>query len=359
MPLNLGRSALRLVLDAQRRLTPQRRLVLLPDYVCPSVVSTVRLAGLEPVPVPVAADDLNMLPEAVSSMISHETLAVIAVSMYGVPVPMEEIAASCRRSGAILVDDAAHAVGIRRGDLLLGCGGDAGLLSFNQSKTITGGSIEGGGLLIINNPALQKEIFDNLYRMARAAGRPGEVLSFVLNHLCDRFAYPPEVYTGQLRRRFGLPVPARPEIGPALISNAAASAVLAQLPRLPAILDGRIRIAGWYGELLPRIEELEFPQGRPGRYLSRILIRLPPGTEAKALQDALRTHGVRTRLGYPDWARQWKPKAPELIELPMRLAMSKPDVAKVCGALAKELTRLARGQRQSDGRAWGAVDEER
>lgn len=333
VPVNLGRTALELALMAQARLKPGRDEVIVPDYVCPSVVNIVRKLGLKPVPSTVDASDLNLQPSEVKRQLGSHTLAVIAVSMYGVPVRAREIGYSCAAAGAIMIDDAAHVVGVKGEGGMLGCNGDAGLLSFNQSKTLTGGSLEGGGLLILTNPELRREVDKLVADLAPSRGRLRDIGSFVVHHLCDVASYPPEVYLGRLQSRLGLGGSPRAEPRPALISNSAARAVIVQLARLSSIHEGRRRIASHYAELLPEHAELSFPQFQPGRYLSRILIRLPEMVSARTLQNDLRSRRVRTRLGYPDWAGSQRDNNRELIELPMRIGMSRQDVVMVCRSL--------------------------
>ncbi len=67
--MNSGRTALAIALTILQRHAPQRRQVLIPDYVCPAVPDTIRRLGLTPVAVPVGRD-LNLLAEPASAALA-------------------------------------------------------------------------------------------------------------------------------------------------------------------------------------------------------------------------------------------------------------------------------------------------
>jgi dTDP-4-amino-4,6-dideoxygalactose transaminase len=71
--------------------------------------------------------------------------AVVAVDLYGSVADGARIAATCARFGVPLVEDAAEALGARRGDGSAGRYGKVAVLSFNGNKMVTTG---GGGALI-------------------------------------------------------------------------------------------------------------------------------------------------------------------------------------------------------------------
>lgn len=101
-------------------------------------------------------DTWNMDPAALERAFAvyPETKIVVLAHLYGVPAKMDEIMAICRKHGALLVEDAAEAMGAAyRGNTLSGgCGsfGDYCALSFNGNKIITGSS---GGMFLTNSKA--------------------------------------------------------------------------------------------------------------------------------------------------------------------------------------------------------------
>lgn len=101
----------------------------------------------------------NMSPEALEEGFRKypEAKAVLLAHLYGTPAKMSEIMEICERHGAILIEDAAEALGSKyRGR---GCGtfGKFGILSFNGNKIIT---TSGGGMLLSDDEeAIKKSRF--------------------------------------------------------------------------------------------------------------------------------------------------------------------------------------------------------
>lgn len=75
--------------------------------------------------------------------------AVIAVDLYGQSCAYDRLAPLCARHGAILIQDAAEALGSTYRGQPVGGQGDLGVFSFNGNKIIT---TSGGGALIGNRP---------------------------------------------------------------------------------------------------------------------------------------------------------------------------------------------------------------
>ena len=77
---------------------------------------------------------------------------VVLAHLYGVPAKMDEIMSICRKHGAVMVEDAAEALGSDyRGDIVSGkCGsfGDYVAISFNGNKVVTGST---GGAFVTNS----------------------------------------------------------------------------------------------------------------------------------------------------------------------------------------------------------------
>ena len=110
--VNAGRNAIRLALDAFRKARPRLDRVVVPGYICPSVVDAVLACGLVPVGADIGAD-LNVRPDSVLEAIDDRTLAVICPHMYGCPAPIATIEHICRDAGVFLIDDSAQVLGVR------------------------------------------------------------------------------------------------------------------------------------------------------------------------------------------------------------------------------------------------------
>ena len=110
--------------------------VIVPAYTFPATANVVALAGLRPTLVDVDPETMNIDPSRVDPV--RRTKAVIAVHLFGRPARIEELPT------VTLIEDAAGALGARRGDRPCGCLGLLGCLSFHPRKIVTTG--EGGAV---------------------------------------------------------------------------------------------------------------------------------------------------------------------------------------------------------------------
>ncbi len=89
----------------------------------------------------------NLSPAALEAAFQKhpEAKAVIAVHLYGTPALIDEIREICDAHGAVLIEDAAEALGSTYKGAACGTFGKYGILSFNGNKIIT---TSGGGMLL-------------------------------------------------------------------------------------------------------------------------------------------------------------------------------------------------------------------
>lgn len=102
--------------------------------------------------------DPQLLEEAIKDRIEKTgktPKAIIAVSIYGMPYKIDEIAEIANRYDIPIIEDAADAFGSKYKGQVLGTFGKFGILSFNGNKMIT---TSGGGALICENDAAKQEI---------------------------------------------------------------------------------------------------------------------------------------------------------------------------------------------------------
>lgn len=92
-------------------------------------------------------DTWNMSPEALEEGFKKypNAKAVLFAHLYGTPAMTDEITELCRRHGAVLIEDAAEALGSTYKGKACGSFGDFGVFSFNGNKIIT---TSGGGMLV-------------------------------------------------------------------------------------------------------------------------------------------------------------------------------------------------------------------
>lgn len=346
--LNYGHHAIRIALDMFKQVRPDRREVIVPAYICPSVPQAVAACGLTVRNVQVQ-DDLNMDPAHVQAAMNARTLAVIAPHMYGSPARIGEIEAMCAAAQVFLIDDAAQVAGIRQDGRLLGTFGDAGIISFAQSKTIVTGIGGSGGVLLVNRPQWEQAALQRCAVLPPAQGRPASLGDFVWNYIGSAYTGHSGYYLSRLRSRLG-----DKKIHPdraSQISNLEASVALAQLHRLDVLVQEKVRVARGYHEALQAYPLLGFPQYSPDRLLARVMLLLPVGADIGRVRAASRLQGVETRLGYgPQLANEAAPGqadllAQRLLGVPCGREMRQCDIKRVCSILhaALKSTSFANG----------------
>jgi perosamine synthetase len=84
----------------------------------------------------------NLDPAAVAAQVTPRTRAIVAVHLFGLPAPMDELLEIARRHDLAIIEDAACAVGTVYRGRPVGAIGDVGCFSFHPRKVITTG--EGG-----------------------------------------------------------------------------------------------------------------------------------------------------------------------------------------------------------------------
>ena len=97
-------------------------------------------------------DTWNMSPEALEEGFKKypEAKVVVLVHLYGTPAKVDEIIEICKKHNAVLIEDAAEALGASYKGNKCGTFGKYNVLSFNGNKIIT---TSGGGMLLTKNKA--------------------------------------------------------------------------------------------------------------------------------------------------------------------------------------------------------------
>ena len=126
--------------------------VLCSDMTFAATVNPISYEGGIQVFVDSEKDTWNMDPEALEAAFQKypQAKVVMLVHLYGVPAKMDEILEVCRRHNAILIEDAAEALGASYKGQMCGTFGDYSILSFNGNKIIT---TSGGGMLLTKEKA--------------------------------------------------------------------------------------------------------------------------------------------------------------------------------------------------------------
>jgi perosamine synthetase len=227
--------------------------VLVPAYTFPATANVVAMAGAIPVLVDVDPETMNLSPEAIADAVTERTRAVLVVHLFGRPARWEEIQASVPDS-VMLLEDAAGALGARRGERACGGLGRLGCLSFHPRKIVTTGE---GGAVTTNDAELAEAIRTMRHHGWRGTDMPAPGLNYRL-----------------------------PDILCAVGSS--------QLRRLEALLEERERLAGAYAERLADV--VETPTADPGdrHGLQAYVVLLERRDEAL---DALHEAGIQAQIG--------------------------------------------------------------
>lgn len=120
------------------------------DMTFDATLNPVVYEGGVPVFIDTEADSWNMDPVSLEKAfeIYPEVKLVVCAELYGFPGRIDEIKRICEKHGALLVEDAAEAMGAIVSGKQCGSFGDYGAVSYNGNKIITGSS---GGCLLTND----------------------------------------------------------------------------------------------------------------------------------------------------------------------------------------------------------------
>jgi dTDP-4-amino-4,6-dideoxygalactose transaminase len=150
--VNSGTAALHLALEAIG--VREGDDVIVPTLTFTSSAAVVRHLGARPVLADVDEASLTLPADEVQRRWTPQCKAVIPVHMAGVSCDMPGLMATAHARGALVVEDAAHALPTWCGSKPAGTYGDAAAFSFYATKTITTG--EGGMIVTADSAVAQR-----------------------------------------------------------------------------------------------------------------------------------------------------------------------------------------------------------
>ena len=126
------------------------RRVFCSDMTFDATLNPVVYEGGIPVFIDTEADSWNMNPVALEQAFTlyPEVKLVVMAHLYGFPAKVDEIKRICEKHGALLIEDAAEAMGATVNGKPCGSFGDYAAISYNGNKIITGSA---GGCLLTNS----------------------------------------------------------------------------------------------------------------------------------------------------------------------------------------------------------------
>lgn len=119
--------------------------VIIPTYVCTSLLNAIYAVQAKPVLVDIGEKDFAMSREDVKSKISNKTKAIILPHMFGVPT---DIISMKQEFKVPIIEDCATSIGSKIKGKYVGTFGDIGIFSFYASKMIATGQ---GGMVVSKN----------------------------------------------------------------------------------------------------------------------------------------------------------------------------------------------------------------
>lgn len=143
-----GRTALYCLLQGLKLERTSRTQVIIPAYTCPAVARVAIDLDLHPTFVDLSPKTLCYNYEQLAAAVGENTLAVVLVHPFGIPLPVDDILALTHDAGAVVIEDAAQAMGARWNGRPAGTRGDFGLFSLGPGKPISTG---GGGIATANH----------------------------------------------------------------------------------------------------------------------------------------------------------------------------------------------------------------
>jgi dTDP-4-amino-4,6-dideoxygalactose transaminase len=294
-----------------------------------ATANAIRHCGAVPVFVDIERATYNLDPRGLGAALSPRTKAILAVHQIGLPCDLRAIQDFARPRGLPVVEDAACAVGGEilwdgRWERIGRPHGDIACFSFHPRKLVTTGD---GGMITTANAE-----WDRRFRLWRQHGMS---VPDAVRHGSREVVFEEYLEVGFNYR----------------MTDVQAAMGREQLRRLPAMIERRRAQAARYGELLKAIPGLERPEppawARPN--WQSYCVRLPAGTDQRAVMQALLDDGISTRRGVmcahrePAYAGPiWRAAGP-LVEseraqdaaiiLPLHHEMTDEDQARVVGQL--------------------------
>lgn len=291
--------------------------VVVPETTWVATAAPIAYVGADPVFVDVDPITWCMDVASLRDAITPRTRAIIPVDLYGGMAAHDEIAGIAADAGAIMIEDAAEAIGSRIGDRPAGSFGDAAVFSFHGSKTLTTGE---GGMLVTDDD----DLFATALVLRDHGRRPGTT-----DFRSDRVGFKYQM------------------------SSMQAALGLAQLERLDELVEKKRRLFSWYADALSGLPlQLNAePAGTTNTYwMITVVLDAALGITKQRLQAELRADGIDSRpffdpltstpafahgRGGPERNPVSHDLAPRAVNLPSALGLEQPDIERVAASVRR------------------------
>jgi perosamine synthetase len=249
--------------------------VIVPAFTWVTSAHSVEYVGAKPVFVDIDLSTYNIDPDAMAAAITPRTKAIVAVHLFGLAAPMDEINAIARSRDIAVIEDAACAIGTTYRGKPVGGIGDIGCFSFHPRKVVTTGE---GGAVTTNRDDLAVRV-----RSQRNHGSTG---------MPDPSVEPHGPWTMATFDNLGFNL---------RLSDIQAAVGVAQMGKLDRLLSERRRLGRRYSELLAGINSIARPLDGDveGHTYQSYVIRVVEGGRKRrnSLMSALADRQIQTRPG--------------------------------------------------------------
>jgi dTDP-4-amino-4,6-dideoxygalactose transaminase len=307
LPLNRGRTAIEIGLRALGVGAGDE--VVLPSFVCRSVLDAVLGSGATPVFADID-QTLNVTRASVEAALTPRTRAVIVAHLFGTAAPVDEIETMLAPRGIALIDDAAQAFGVRRAGRALGSFGNCGIVCCGPGKPLAGAA---GGLLVTDDRGLFEKAAALELSRELARDVTSRIAAFWMWRRLRRYTLPFKIGLDRLRRPREEPAHVN-----APMSNMDAAAALAQLSRLEQHAADRRRNARELVAHLSRLPGMVLTDLSSSAVTVKLVYLLPAsGPAVDSIIEALAADGIEAQGGYAPLHRGYAPddKLPITAEL--------------------------------------------
>ena len=285
--------------------------------------------GARPVFADINPNTYNIDPESIRACITERTKAIVAVDFTGQVVEIEEIRKICKEHNLIFIEDAAHSIGSKYNNRMVGNLADITTFSFHPVKTITGG--EGGAVLTNDKEMYEKIMLAHTHGITRDK-------KFMSQEWEEPWYY--EMVMEGFNYR---------------LTDIQSALIVSQLDKIDYFIQRRKEIVGRYNEAFSEMPEVivqnEIPQSDTCRhlYILRLNLSMLKCTRLEFFQ-AMAAENVQCQVHYIPvyWFPYYRrfgyekglcPKAEEMYEsimsLPLYPAMTDEDVEDVIEAVKK------------------------
>ncbi len=301
-----GRSAFQLALESLGLQKGSE--IIFPVLTFPVMPMVAKLLGYKPVFCEVDPVTFNSGPEHIEPKLSDRTGAILATHLFGQPCPIREVVALARPRRIRVLEDCAHACGVRVAGQQVGTFGDVGLYSFAEGKNMP---CFGGGAIATANEEIAKRAGQILAESPKPAmmAATKEALSIWVKWLVTRpLIFGMTVYPAlRLMHFMGRPlmdsavgnelldefVSTKPRI--TRLSNLQAAMGLRQLQRIDFFNEGARRNAHHLTDKLGEVPGIKAPSSTEGDH---IYVYYPLTVDAERRDDLrhyLLQHGIDSK----------------------------------------------------------------